>query len=67
MNEETRPIDSLKDVPADLNDEERMEFLERHGVSESFLDNVEEAPEDERPRPRTKPSTFTSTISHSLV
>ncbi len=26
-----------------------------HGVSESFLENMEEAPEDERPRPRTKP------------
>lgn len=26
-----------------------------HGVSESFLENTEEAPEDERPRPRTKP------------
>jgi hypothetical protein len=55
MNEETRPINSLKDIPADLSDEERMEFLERHGVSEYFLDNIEEAPEDERPRPRTKP------------
>jgi hypothetical protein len=55
MNEETRPIDSLRDIPADLSDEERMEFLEKHGVSEDFLDNVEDAPEDERPRPRTKP------------
>lgn len=26
-----------------------------HGVSEDFLENTEEAPEDERPRPRTKP------------
>ncbi len=55
MNRETRPIDSLRDIPTDLTDEERMEFLEKHGVSEDFLDNVEEAPEDERPRPRTKP------------
>src|SRR5215210_2399834 len=55
MNHETRPIDSLRDMPADLSDEDRMEFLEKHGVSEAFLENVEEAPEDERPRPRTKP------------
>ncbi len=55
MNEDMKPIDSLRDIPADLSDEERMEFLERHGVSENFLDTVEEATEDERPRPRTKP------------
>jgi hypothetical protein len=32
-----------------------MAFLEEHGVSEYFLENVEEASEEERPRPRTKP------------
>ncbi|MBA2691035.1 MAG: hypothetical protein H0U65_00890 [Rubrobacter sp.] len=55
MSHETKPINSLKDIPKNLSDEERMDFLERHGVSEEFLDTVEDAPEDERPRPRTKP------------
>ena len=32
-----------------------MDFLMEHGVSESLLENTEEASEDERPRPRTKP------------
>lgn len=55
MNRETKPIDSPGDIPAGLSDEERMAFLEERGVSEYFLDNVEEAPEEERPRPRTRP------------
>lgn len=50
-----KPINDLKDIPDNLNDEEQMEFLMDHGVSEQFLENVEEAPEEERPRPRTKP------------
>jgi hypothetical protein len=29
--------------------------LEEHGVSKYFLENAEEASEEERPRPRTKP------------
>jgi hypothetical protein len=57
MNRETKPIDSPRDIPAGLSDEERMAFLEEHGVSEYFLENVEEASEEERPRPRTKPIT----------
>ncbi len=55
MNRETKPIDSPKDIPADLSDEDRMTFLEEHGVSEYFLENVKEASEEERPGPRTKP------------
>ena len=55
MNREPKPIDSPGDIPAGLSDEERMAFLEKHGVSEYFLQNVEEASEEERPRPRTKP------------
>ena len=55
MNHETRPIDNPKEIPSSLSDEERMDFLMKRGVSESFLENTEEAPEDERPRPRTKP------------
>lgn len=55
MNRKAKPIDSPKDIPAGLSDEDRMAFLEEHGVSEYFLENVEEAPEEERPRPRTKP------------
>ncbi len=55
MNRKPKPIDSLEDVPDGLSDGERMEFLERHGVSEKFLETAEEAPEDERPRPRTRP------------
>jgi predicted DNA binding CopG/RHH family protein len=55
MNREPKPIDSPRDIPAGLSDEERMAFLEEHGVSEYFLENEEEASEEERPRPRTKP------------
>lgn len=55
MNRKAKPIDSPKDIPAGLSDEDRMAFLEEHGVSEYFLENVEEAPEEKRPRPRTKP------------
>lgn len=52
MNQETKPINSLRDIPAGLNDEDRMLFLEEHGVPEHFLETAEEAPEDERPQPR---------------
>src|SRR5919112_3013322 len=55
MNREPKPIDNPRDIPAGLSDEERMAFLEEHGVSEYFLKNVEEASEEERPRPHTKP------------
>lgn len=55
MSEEKKPINSPTDIPEGLSDEERMDFLEKHGVSEDFLENVEDAPENERPRPRTKP------------
>jgi predicted DNA binding CopG/RHH family protein len=55
MNREAKPIDSAKEIPAGLSDEERMAFLEEHGVSEYFLENAKEAPEEERPRPRTRP------------
>jgi predicted DNA binding CopG/RHH family protein len=55
MNREPKPIDSPRDIPAGLSDEERMAFLEERGVSEYFLENVEEASEEERPRPRTRP------------
>ena len=55
MNQRTKPIDSPKEIPSNLSDEERRDFLMEHGVSESFLENTKEAPEDERPRPRTKP------------
>lgn len=55
MNQEMKPINNLKDIPADLSDEEQIMFLETHGVSEEFLEKAEEALEDERPRPRTRP------------
>lgn len=55
MSHQVKPIDNLKDIPANLSDEEQIKFLEEHGVSEKFLDTAEEASEDERPRPRTKP------------
>lgn len=55
MNREPKPIDSPREIPEGLSDEERMAFLEEHGVSEYFLENVEEAPDEERPRPRTRP------------
>ncbi len=55
MSKKTKPIDSLKEIPAGLSDEEQVRFLEERGVSEEFLENAEEAPEDELPRPRTRP------------
>lgn len=33
-------------------DEAQMAFLEKYGVSEKFLEETEEVPEDERPRAR---------------
>jgi predicted DNA binding CopG/RHH family protein len=50
-----KPINNLNDIPADLSDEEQLKFLETHGVSEEFLERAEDASEDERPRPRTRP------------
>jgi predicted DNA binding CopG/RHH family protein len=72
MNQEPRPIDSLSEIPVGLSDEDRMAFLEEHGVTEYFLDNMEEAPEEERPRPRTKPinvrfDDYTLTRLHELA
>jgi hypothetical protein len=55
MNDRTRPIDKLEDMPAGLSDDEEMQLLEERGVSEEFLENAEEASGDERPRPRTRP------------
>lgn len=57
MSEERyfRPIDDPSEIPENLSDEERTVFLEAHGVSEEFLDNAEEVPEEERPVPRSKP------------
>jgi predicted DNA binding CopG/RHH family protein len=55
MNHEMKPINNLNDIPADLSDEEQLKFLETHGVSEEFLERTEDASEDERPRPRTRP------------
>lgn len=44
-----------EDVPEGLSDEEQIRFWETHEVTEEFLAQVEEAPEDERPRARTQP------------
>lgn len=55
MNPEKKPINSIEEIPRDLSDEDRIDFLEKHGVSEAFLDTVEDALDEERPRPRTKP------------
>lgn len=57
MSEERyfRPIDDPNEIPENLSDEERIAFLEKHGVSEEFLNNAEEVPGEERPPPRTKP------------
>lgn len=55
MSPKKNPINSVEEIPRHLSDEERMDFLEEHGVSEKFLDTAEDASEDERPRPRTKP------------
>lgn len=55
MNQQAKPIDNPTEIPPNLSDEDRMDFLMERGVSERFLEGAEEAPEDERPRPRTKP------------
>lgn len=54
MNQHTKPIDSLNEIPANLSDEEHIRFLEESGVSEKFLEETEEVPQDERPRPRDR-------------
>lgn len=59
MSENNREIRGLvydpEDVPEGLNDEEQIRYWETHDVTEEYLAKVEEAPEDERPRPRTRP------------
>ncbi len=55
MRDKKKPINNPSEIPENLSDEERMDFLEERGVSEEFLDRVPDVPEDERPRPRTKP------------
>jgi predicted DNA binding CopG/RHH family protein len=55
MSEHKRPIDDVSEIPPNLSDEEMIDFLDEHGVSEAFLENTPEVPEEERPIPRTKP------------
>lgn len=55
MSEHNRPIDEAAHIPANLSDEEMIDFLDERGVSEKFLENTPEAPEEERPVPRTRP------------
>jgi CopG antitoxin of type II toxin-antitoxin system len=50
--EKFEPVYDPKDVPEGLSDEEQIRFWETHDVTEEFLAKVEEAPEEERPRPR---------------
>src|ERR671912_709191 len=54
MSDRAKPIDDLSDMPENLSDEEQIEFLETHGVSEEFLEKTKAVPEDERPRPRSR-------------
>lgn len=44
-----------QDVPEGLSDEDQIRYWETHDVTEEYLAKVEEAPEDERPRPRARP------------
>lgn len=55
MSEHIRPIDDVSEIPTNLSNEEMIDFLDERGVSEEFLENTPEAPEEERPIPRTKP------------
>lgn len=55
MNKHTKPINDIAEIPPDLSDEEMIDFLDERGVSEEFLENTPEVPEEERPIPRTKP------------
>jgi predicted DNA binding CopG/RHH family protein len=54
MSDRAKPIDDLSDIPENLSDEEQIEFLETHGVSEEFLAKTKAVPENERPRPRSR-------------
>ena len=58
MSDRAKPIDDLSDIPENLSDEEQIEFLETHGVSEEFLEKTKPVPEDERPRPRSRSITL---------
>jgi predicted DNA binding CopG/RHH family protein len=58
MSDRAKPIDDLSDIPENLSDEEQIEFLETHGVSEEFLEKTEAVPEDERPHPRSRSITL---------
>src|SRR5215210_775145 len=55
MDERIRPIDAIAEIPTNLSDEDTIDFLDERGVSEKFLENTPEAPDEERPIPRTKP------------
>src|SRR5947209_4699328 len=55
MSEHIRPIDDVAEIPTNLSDEDMIDFLDERGVSEEFLENTPEAPEEERPISRTKP------------
>jgi hypothetical protein len=55
MNERKRAINDIAEIPPNLSDEEMIDFLDEHGVSEEFLENTPEVPEYERPIPRTQP------------
>ena len=58
MSDRVKPINDLSDIPENLSDEEQIEFLETHGVSEEFLEKTEAVPEDERPHPRSRSITL---------
>lgn len=53
--EALEPVYDPKDVPEGLSDEEQIRFWETHSVTGEFLEKTEEVPEDELPRPRTRP------------
>jgi len=55
MDERMRPIDDIAEIPTNLSDEDMIDFLDERGVSEKFLENTPEAPDEERPIPRTRP------------
>jgi predicted DNA binding CopG/RHH family protein len=55
MSERLNATEELNKILSGLSDEEQIEYLEEHGVTEEFLENTEQVRDDERPRPRSKP------------
>ena len=48
-------INSPDEIPENMTEAEEAEFWSTHSMSEEFFEKAEPVPEDELPRPRTRP------------